>query len=126
MVHNSGPAAATNVQMKLRNIRPRPRASEWHAEYPYPVVRAAQTLDAPAAEINRDDSEDFDVVPVTRSHTGQFTVHLNTKASGTGGIPIESDERWEIEYEATAKNADSVKFSLWVYVEAGLVKVSRG
>jgi hypothetical protein len=125
-VHNSGPAAATNVQMKLRNIRPRPRAPEWHAEYPYPVVRAGQTPDALPPEINRDDSDDFDAVPVTRSRTGQLTVHLNTKAAGTSGIQVESGEKWEIEYEVTAKNANPVKFSLWLYVEDGAVKVSRG
>jgi hypothetical protein len=125
-VHN-GSTPASNVKMRLIGISPRPRSAEWRAEYPYPIVRAEQTLDAPAAELNPGDSEDYDAVPASRSSaTGQLSVHLNTKNLSDPRIAIEPDERWELHFEVTARNADAVQFMLVVYVDDGIVQVIRG
>jgi hypothetical protein len=40
-------------------------------------------------------------------------------------IGIEPDERWELKYEVTAENADTIRFSLTMRIVEGAVVVER-
>jgi hypothetical protein len=112
-VRNSGPVRAGNVQMRLRDIEPRPRYATWLADYPYSVSRVGVTGHA-ECKINPNDDETYEVIAGWRNQEGTiFTEGLDTKTtSHKNHISIEPDECWELKYEVTAENADPVNFSL--------------
>ncbi len=109
-VHNRGPTTAANVQMRLRNIDPRPKYGRWQADYPYPVIRVGKRLDEPPSRINVGDEEDYEV-KTWRGSDGNFYASLNTKDIGPlYMVAIEPSEVWELKYELTAENADQSAF----------------
>ena len=124
-VHNKGPAVAANVLVKLREITPRPRYHQWSAEYPYPVIRANLTLDAPPARINHGDDEDYHLVMGTKSVGEGLVVDIDTRSFSRNPIHIEGDECWTLKYEVTAENAKTVPFLMQLFVESGQVKMMR-
>lgn len=124
-VHNFGPAAAKNVRMRLLNIEPRPRHSSWLANYPYPVARAGQPIEAATCVLDRDADELFQVACGWRNSRGEFMAGLDTKSAFHNPTPIELDEHWQLTYEVTADNAEAITFLLEMFVDGGGVDIRR-
>jgi hypothetical protein len=118
-VRNEGHATAINVQMRLRNIDPRPKYRPWEADYPYPV-QLVGTIGNPqfSCRINQNDDAAFEIVSGWPNNGDFYTRGLDTKTTHDNPIRIENDERWELKYEVIAENADSVGFSLEMSVDA--------
>ena len=115
-VHNAGPAAASNVQMKLRSGKSEPRDPSWASDYPYPINRVGHTPDE-ICQINPDDDEDYEIVLGLKSEGGgQYFATIDTKSHGHSQIQIQPDERWEFSYEVTATNAPAVRFALQFFL----------
>ena len=122
---NRGPADAKDVQIRLLGIEPRPRHSSWRADYPYPVARVGQPIDASTCEIARGADEIFQVASGWRDVRGEFMAGLDTKSGFHNPTPIAPDERWELTYEVTAGNARPVRFLLEMSVQGSGVAVKR-
>jgi len=125
-VHNSGPVSAGNVQMRLRDIEPRPRYATWLADYPYTVTRVGVTGHQ-ECKINPNDGETYEVIAGWKNGEGNiFSEGLDTKTtSHKNYIAIEPDECWELKYEVTAENADPIAFSLIMLIVDGTVVIER-
>jgi hypothetical protein len=125
-VHNSGPVSAGNVQMRLRDIEPRPSYATWLADYPYSVTRVGATGHS-ECKINPNDDEVYEVIAGWKNGEGNiFGEGLDTKTtSHKNYIGIEPDEHWELKYEVTAENADVIQFSLVMRIVEGAVVVER-
>lgn len=122
-VHNHGPATANNVQMRLRDVDPRPKYGRWQADYPYPVSRVGRTLDGPPSRINIGDEEDYEVWTWLGSDGNLYaSIHTKDKLKQT---VIEPSEILELKYELTAENADRVCFSMQMSVKDGAVIMER-
>jgi hypothetical protein len=124
-IHNRGPAIARNLQIRLVNIAPRPRHASWAADYPYPVARAGQSIDAPARELDRGADELFQIASAWKNSRGEFLAGLDTKSGFHNPTPIATDERWEMSYEITADNAKPVIFLLEMFVRDDTVAMKR-
>jgi hypothetical protein len=124
-VHNRGPATAKNVRMRLLSIEPRPRHSSWLADYPYPVARVAQPVEAAACALDRDADELFQLACGWKNSRGEFMAGLDTKSAFHNPTLIEPDERWQLTYEVTADNAAAVTFLLEMFVDSGGVAMRR-
>jgi len=124
-VHNRGPAAANNVQIRLLNIAPRPKHSAWAADYPYPVARVGAPIDASGCEIKRGSDELFQVASGWRGSRGEFMAGLDTKSPFHNPTPLAPDERWQMTYEVTADNAKPIQFLLEMFVKNGAVAMKR-
>jgi hypothetical protein len=124
-IHNRGPATANNVQMKLRNMPKAPWSARWRGDYSYPVLRPGLTLDSPECRINRNDDQEFEVLFGWQAEDGRFYVNLDTKNGTYNPIDMHPDERWELEYEITAENADPIKCSIEAYIENGAIAAKR-
>jgi hypothetical protein len=129
-VHNTGPIAARNVQMKLRSGSPAPKDPTWAGDYPYPVYQVGPItnnpahINAPGLQINSTDDEMYEVVCGWKSQSGQFFTNINTKGGGHNQIQINSDERWKLLYETSAENAAPIKFALEIFIENDQVKAT--
>jgi hypothetical protein len=131
MVHNAGPAAARNVQMKLRSGAPEPKDSNWTGDYPYVVYPVGTITNDPghissvARQINANDDERYEITCSWKAESGQFFTDINTKGGGHNNIQINSDERWKLSYEVTAENASPIRVVLEIFIEDDGVKVVR-
>jgi hypothetical protein len=124
-VRNCGPAAANNVQMRLRNVTPRPRYARWQADYPYEVERVGKTLTDPPSRINRADTEDFEI-RTWKGSDGNIYGSLDTKDTPPlYRVVIEADEKWRLEYELTAENARRAVFLAQISVRNGKAIVKK-
>jgi hypothetical protein len=131
-VHNAGPAAARNVQMKLRSGAEEPKDPRWSGDYPYPVSRVGTItndpghINVPGQQINANDDEMYEIVCGWETERGhQFFTDINTKGGGHNQIQINSNERWKLSYEVTAENASPIKFDLEIFIENDGVKAIR-
>ena len=124
-VHNRGPAAANNVQIRLLDIAPRPKHSAWPGDYPYPVARVGAPIDASGCEIKRGSDELFQIASGWRDSRGEFMTGLDTKSPFHNPTPIAPDERWLMTYEVTADNAKPIQFLLEMFVQNGAVAMKR-
>ena len=130
-IHNSGPAAARNVRMKLKSGGPEPRDANWTADYPYLVYPVgtikndAGSISSTARQINTNDDESYDIACGWKAESGgKFFADINTKGGGNNNVQINSDERWKLSYDVTAENAPSIRFVLEIFVENGQVTVA--
>ena len=123
-VHNSGPAAAANPQIKLKSGSPGSKDPAWKADYPYSIVRIGHTLDEPEYHINPGDDESFEIVLGWKNDGGQFFTTLSPRGN-VRPILIEPGERWEFSYDITAKNASTISFTLRIFIEDDEIKVVR-
>ena len=119
-VHNAGPAAANNVQIKLKHVNFGPKDPTWSADYPYPIARMGSTTDAP---INPNDDESYEIIRGWKSEAGLFFTTIDTR--GHNQIQIQPEELWEFLYEATSSNAQTIGFVLRIFIEADEVKMIR-
>jgi hypothetical protein len=124
-IHNRGPGDASNVHIRLLDIAPRPRHASWAADYPYPVARVGQPIEACGCAIKRGADELFQVASAWRDSRGEFMAGLDTKSPFHNPTPIEPDECWQMTYEVTADNAEPVRFLLEISVKGGAVAVKR-
>ena len=122
-VHNSGPAAADNVQMKLKHGILEPKDPTWGADYPYPVIRVGSTIDAPEHKINPNDAENYEIICGWKSNSGSFFAMFDSRSHSQ--IQFQPGERWEFLYEATSSNAQTIGFTLQIFIETDEVKVIR-
>jgi hypothetical protein len=129
-VHNAGPAAARNVQMKLRSGASEPRDSNWTGDYTYVVYPVGTIKNDPVhinsigRQINTNDDEGYDIICGWKAESGQFFTDINTKGGGHNNIQINSDERWKLSYEVTAENASPIKFVLEIFIDGDEVMVA--
>jgi hypothetical protein len=124
-VHNEGPASAVNVQMRLRNIVPRPKYRPWGNDYPYPVQLVGIVAHPQfSCRINQNDDASFEIVSGWANNGDFYTRGLDTKTNDNP-IHIEIDERWELKYDVIADNAAagfSVEMSVDVINRTVVVK----
>jgi hypothetical protein len=120
-VHNSGPAPADNVQMKLIHGNLEPEHATWGADYPYPIARVA-AKGATEHKINPNAYENYEIICGWKSEGGPFFTTLDTK-NDRNQIQIHPKERWEFLYEVTASNAKPLSFTLQIFIEADEVRV---
>ena len=125
LVHNGGPAAASNVQMKLRGASPGPHNPSWLADYPYVVLQPGRTLDSNDCQINADDDATFNICFVHPDGDAFAIGGLDTKNAGVGLPTIGKNERWELGYNVTAGNSELLKFALEIFVRDGTLIVQK-
>jgi hypothetical protein len=123
IVHNTGSAAARNVQMCLRSVTPRPREPMWFSDYPYLVSRPGHTIDEPSVMINPNNNETYELVAGWPNNGEFYSNGLDTKTQHP--IRIESNERWILNYDITAENAPPLTFSVEMYVDERAVILRR-
>jgi hypothetical protein len=129
-VHNAGPAAARNVQVKLRSGTPGPKDSNWAGDFPYAVYPVGTITNDPGQinavgrQINTNDDQSYEIACGWRSESGPFYTDINTKGGGHNIVRIDSDERWKLSYEVTAENALPIRFILELFIEDDEVKVA--
>jgi hypothetical protein len=116
-VHNEGNSTAVNVQIRLRDIVPRPKYCLWGADYPY-SVQLVSTVGGPqfACRINKNDAATFEIVSGWPNNGDFYTDGLDTKTSDNR-VRIENDERWELKYDVIAENAAPKSFSMEMWVD---------
>jgi hypothetical protein len=124
-VRNRGPASARNVRIQLLNIEPRPRHGSWTGDYPYPVARVGQPIEAAACELGRGADELFQIAAGWKNTRGDFMAGLDTKSGFHNPTPIEPDECWEMTYEVVADNAAPIKFQLEMFVKGGAIEMKK-
>jgi hypothetical protein len=129
-VYNVGPAAARNVQMKLRCGAPESKDSNWTRDYPYPVYPVGTIKNDPGhissigQQINATDDQKYEITFSWKAESGQFFTDINTKGGGHNNIQINSDERWTLSYEVTAENASPIRFVLEILIDDDEVTVA--
>jgi hypothetical protein len=122
-VHNAGPAAARNVQMKLRRGASEPKDSNWTSDYPYPVYPVGTIKNDPkhiaaiGRQINANDDEGYEISCCWKAGNNQFFTDINTRGGGHNDIRINSGERWNFLYEVVAENASPIRFVLEFFIE---------
>jgi hypothetical protein len=124
-VHNRGPASARNVRIQLLNIEPRPRHGSWTADYPYPVARVGQPIEAWSCELGRGADELFQIAAGWKNSRGDFMAGLDTKSGFHNPTLFEPDECWEMTYEVVADNAEPVKFQVEMFVKGDAVAMKK-
>jgi hypothetical protein len=129
-VYNAGPAAARNVQMKLRSGAPEPKDSNWTGDYPYPIYPVGTIKNDPGQissigrQINTNDDERYEITCCWKAESGQIFTDINTKGGGHNDIQINTDERWKLSYEVTAENASPIRFVLEIFINNSQVTVA--
>jgi hypothetical protein len=132
VIRNEGPAEANNLRVRLLRIEPRPK--DWSGcDFPYDVPRANVWRLAGWVSIKFDlnpaSEEVFQPFRSWRSSVGPLVVvgldardvaDLNGMAA-----PTQADESWYLTYEASAANAEPLRFHLRVYVENENVVAER-
>jgi len=131
-VHNTGPAAAANVLMKLRSGAPEPKDTNWTGDYPYPIHPVGTIKNDPgsigsiARQINVNDNEGYEIACGWQAESGPFFTDINTKGGGHNNVQINLNERWKFSYEVTAENASPLRFVLEVFIDDDEVMVAIG
>jgi hypothetical protein len=116
-VHNEGPAAAVNVQMRLCEIYPRPKYRPWGADYKYPVQLVGIAGNPQfSCRINQNDDAVFEIISGWPNNGDFYTRGLDTKTNDNP-IHIENDERWVLKYDIISDNATSINFSVEMFVD---------
>jgi hypothetical protein len=129
-VYNVGPAAARNVQMKLRSGAPEPKDANWTGDYPYAVYPVWTIKNYPGhigsigRQINTNDDERYEITCCWKAESGQFFTDINTKGGGHNNIHINLDERWKLSYEVTAENTSPIRFVLEIFIDDDEVTVA--
>jgi hypothetical protein len=127
---NVGPAAARNVQIKLRSGAPEPKDANWTGDYPYAVYPVGTIKNDPGhigsigRQINTNDDERYEITCCWKAESGQFFTDINTKGGGHNNIHINSDERWKLSYEVTAENTSPIRFVLEIFIDDDEVTVA--
>jgi hypothetical protein len=120
-VHNSGPATARDVKIRLQNAAPGPQDENWAGDYPYAVYPDGTITNDPGhiavtgRHIHKDSDEMYNITCGWKGVNGQFYTDINTKGGGHNNIQITQSERWKFYYEVTAENACPVQFVLELF-----------
>jgi hypothetical protein len=133
-VYNAGSAVAGNVKVSLLTAT-KPRYPIRN-DFPYRVVRVGTdwrvgtgmaTIQIEDVDINPGEEELYEVMNTWVSSDGRRLIgKIDTKPDGKHYYwGIEPDERWELQYEVTAANADPVRFTLGVFVRDDALIVER-
>jgi len=122
-VANRGSAAACNVKMRLCNIVPRPQYAVWQAVYPYAAKNALGRYEC---GISPNDKEYYDLLSSWPNGEGKLIIGgLDPQSEWPVKIYVEPTEKWELQYEITADNAQPVLFSLLMYIAANTIVIER-
>ncbi len=124
-IGNEGPATAENVRMTLRSAYPKITYGSWRNDYPYLVGRVGAPPNS-VCRIIKDDIEDFEVVIGYAVDNGTIFIEgLDTKTHHRNPVAMTAGEKRKLQYDVKADNADSLSFTLALFIKDGAVMMER-
>ncbi len=128
-LYNSWSIAAENVKVFLKEITPKPRDSNFRADYPFRVRRHSESsvADGDGCRVNPRNKELFEILKFWISSELRLMVDgIDTKRVGNlGWFGIEEGEQWQMKYEITCASRDPQALVFSARCERHTITVTR-